>query len=183
MTQRVGKWKLEFAAAAPLSIHIHIAYGQLRRGSSLLGYVIKQRAAEKPSRILRRASEKRPSSVVSMASDIQDLPKNVTRCSFSSPSSAVDLALETSLMGNLGQGKICCRSYPNSCPIVPALHLVPQPCRMLHSPLRSGNRPSFTDDFVVPLERPSSINDKLLKVAMVAQPTLANLSASTQEWH
>lgn len=113
MTQRVGEWKLEFAAAAPLSIHIHIAYGQLRRGSSLLGYVIKQRAAEKPSRILKRASEKRPSSVVSMASDIQDLPKNVTRYSFSSPSSAVDLALETSLMGNLGQGKICCRSYPN----------------------------------------------------------------------
>jgi hypothetical protein len=107
MTQRVGEWKLEFAAAAPLSIHIHIAYGQLRRGSSLLGYVIKQWAAEKPSRILKRASEKRPSSVVSMASDIQDLPKNVTRCSFSSPSSAVDLALETSLMGNLGQGKIC----------------------------------------------------------------------------
>jgi hypothetical protein len=54
MTQRVGEWKLEFAAAAPLSIHIHIAYGQLRRGSSLLGYVIKQRAAEKPSRILKR---------------------------------------------------------------------------------------------------------------------------------
>ena len=59
MTQRVGEWKLEFAAAAPLSIHIHIAYGQLRRGSSLLGYVIKQWAAEKPSPNLKaRVGEK-----------------------------------------------------------------------------------------------------------------------------
>ena len=71
---RVGEWELEFAAAASLSIHIHIAHslfisapprGQLVR----LCHTITGGDEPKTWPNLKCASEKGPSSVVSMASD------------------------------------------------------------------------------------------------------------------